>query len=299
MAADFDAEIKSFLDFVSIEKGLSKNTLLSYARDLKQYARFLKKRKRSGLDSVDRSEITDFLLEERDRGLSARSVSRALVAVRMLHRFLTQEGRLKEDVAEALEAPKLWKTLPEALSVSEVETLLKSPNARKPQGARDQACLELMYAAGLRVSEAASLKLNHVNFDEGILRVTGKGDKERLVPVGRAARQSLKRYLDGARKAWVEGRPEEALFVTRLGRKMSRQAIWVLLRKYAKASGIRKKVYPHILRHSFATHLLENGADLRVVQELLGHADISTTQIYTHMDKSRLKGIHQKFHPRP
>ena len=299
MAADVDGEIKSFLDFVSIEKGLSKNTLLSYARDLRHYARFLKKGKRADLGSVDRAEITNFLLEERDRGLSARSVSRALVAVRMLHRFLTQEGRLKEDVAEAMEAPKLWKTLPEALSVAEVEVLLKSPNTRKPQGMRDQACLELMYAAGLRVSEAASLQLNHLNFNEGILRVTGKGDKQRLVPVGRAARQSLKRYLDGARKEWVQGRSEEALFVTRLGRKMSRQAIWVLLRKYAKTSGLRKKVYPHILRHSFATHLLENGADLRVVQELLGHADIFTTQIYTHMDKSRLKGIHQKFHPRP
>lgn len=299
MAADLAAEIKSFLDFVSIEKGLSKNTLLSYARDLRRYTAFLKKKKRSDLNDISRAEITDFLLEERDRGLSARSVARALVSVRMLHRFLAQEGRLKEDVAQALEAPKLWKTLPEALSVVEVETLLKSPNIRKPQGSRDQACLEILYAAGLRVSEVSSLKLDHVNFNEGILRVMGKGDKERLVPVGRAALRSLERYLGGARKHWLQGRAEEALFVTRLGRKMSRQAIWALLKKYAKAAGIRKKVYPHILRHSFATHLLENGADLRVVQELLGHADISTTQIYTHMDKSRLKGIHQKFHPRP
>jgi len=299
LAVDFDREIRSFLDFVSIEKGLSKNTLLSYARDLRQYVFFLKKKKHADLHRVNREDITDFLLAGRDRGLSARSLSRTLVAVRMLHRFLTQEGRLKEDVAEALEAPKLWKTLPEALSVAEVEALLKKPNVRKPQGARDQACLELLYAAGLRVSEASSLKLNHVNFDEGILRVTGKGDKERLVPVGRAARLSLTRYLKGAREQWLEGRVEDALFVTRLGRRMSRQAIWQVVRKHAKAAGIRKKVYPHILRHSFATHLLENGADLRVVQELLGHADISTTQIYTHMDKSRLKGIHQKFHPRP
>lgn len=294
-----EAEIKSFLDFVSIEKGLSKNTLLSYARDLRQYAAFLKKRKQYDLRDVTRGEITDFLLAGKDRGLSARSLSRALVAVRMLHRFLAQEGRLKEDAAAAMEAPKLWKTLPEALSIAEIETLLRRPNVRKPQGVRDQACLELMYAAGLRVSEAASLNLNHINFDEGILRVTGKGDKQRLVPVGRTARASLKRYLEGARKKWTERYVEDAVFVTRLGRRMSRQAIWQVVRKHAKAAGIRKKVYPHILRHSFATHLLENGADLRVVQELLGHADISTTQIYTHIDKSRLKGIHQKFHPRP
>ena len=294
-----DADIKSFLNFVSIEKGLSKNTLLSYARDLRRYAAFLKKRKLDELTRVGREDITDFLLEEQDRGLSARSVSRALVAVRMLHRFLTQEGRLKEDAAELLEAPKLWKTLPEVLSVAEVEVLLKSPNARKLQGLRDQACLELMYAAGLRASEVTGLKLGQLNFEEGIVRVTGKGEKERMVPVGRPARQSLRRYLDRARNRWVKEGQEDALFVTHFGRKMSRQAVWKILRKYAKESRLQKKVYPHILRHSFATHLLENGADLRVVQELLGHADISTTQIYTHMDKSRLKGIHKKFHPRP
>ncbi len=294
-----DTDIKAFLDFVSIEKGLSKNTLLSYARDLRRYVAFLKKSKKPDLESVTRGDITDFLFKEKDRGLSARSISRELVAVRMLHRFLTQEGRLKEDVAAVLEAPKLWKTLPEALSEAEVERLLKAPNARKPQGSRDQACLELMYAAGLRASEAAGLKLGHLNFEEGMIRVTGKGDKERMVPVGKAARQSLRRYLDGARNRWVKDRAEDALFVTHFGRKMSRQAIWALLKKYAKETRIQKKIYPHILRHSFATHLLENGADLRVVQELLGHADISTTQIYTHMDKSRLKGIHQKFHPRP
>ncbi len=294
-----DADIKSFLNFVSIEKGLSKNTLLSYARDLRRYAAFLKKRKLAELTRVGREDITDFLLEEKDRGLSARSVARALVAVRMLHRFLTQEGRLKEDAAELLETPKLWKTLPEVLSVAEVEVLLKSPSGRNLQGLRDQACLELMYAAGLRASEVTGLKLGQLNFEEGIVRVTGKGEKERMVPVGRPARPSPRGFLDRARNRWVKGAEEDAFFVTRFGRKMSRQAVWKILRKYAKESRLQKKVYPHILRHSFATHLLENGADLRVVQELLGHADISTTQIYTHMDKSRLKGIHKKFHPRP
>ena len=294
-----EQDVRSFLDFISIEKGLSRNTLLSYARDLRHYAAFLKKRKIGALERVTRAEITDFLLKEKDRGLSARSVSRALVAVRMLHRFLTQEGRLRQDVAQALEAPKLWKTLPDVLSVTEIEALLEAPNVRKPDGARDQACLELMYAAGLRASETAGLKLNHLSFEEGVLRVYGKGGKERFVPVGRPARQSVKRYVDGARGRWLESRAEDALFITRGGRKMSRQAVWHILKKYARRAGIQKKVSPHTLRHSFATHLLENGADLRVVQELLGHADISTTQIYTHMDKSRLKGIHQKFHPRP
>lgn len=292
-------EIGAFLDFISIEKGLSHNTLLSYARDLRRYAAFIKKNNIAVLDRIGRSEISDFLLTEKDRGLSARSVSRALVAVRMFHRFLAREGRLKEDVAEAMEAPKIWKTLPEVLSISEIEVLLKVPDVRKAQGCRDQACLELMYAAGLRASEAAGLKLSHLSLDEGILRVRGKGDKERLVPVGRLALKSVKRYADSARNRLLKGRAEDALFVSRAGRKMSRQAIWAILKKCAREAGLRKKVTPHILRHSFATHLLENGADLRVVQELLGHADISTTQIYTHMDRSRLKGIHQKFHPRP
>lgn len=294
-----EEDIRSFLDFISIEKGLSRNTLISYRHDLRLYADFLKKKKVPGFDRVTRAEITDFLLEEKDREQTARSVSRALVAVRMLHRFLAQEGRIKEDVAAALEAPKVWKTLPEALSVDEIERLIKAPNAHKPQGSRDQACLELMYAAGLRASEAAGLKLSNLSFEEGVLRVYGKGSKERFVPVGRKALQSLKRYIGGARARWLKGRAEDALFVTRAGKKMSRVTIWQILKNNAKEAGIRKEVYPHILRHSFATHLLENGADLRVVQELLGHADISTTQIYTHMDKSRLKGIHQKFHPRP
>ena len=288
-----------FLDFLSIEKGLSKNTLMAYRRDLKRYMAFLGKKGATSLDSVNRRTIMEYLLKERDRGLNASSVARGLVAIRMFHRFLTEEGKIKEDVTEALEAPKLWKHLPDCLSIQEVEALLKAPNARKAQGIRDQACLELMYATGLRASELAGLKTKHLNFDPSYIRIIGKGEKERIVPMGRSAKKSVRRYLEQVRPQWVKGDPEDALFVSRLGKKLSRQTVWMILKKYVHAAGLRKKVYPHILRHSFATHLLENGADLRVVQELLGHSDISTTQIYTHVEKSRLKNIHQKFHPRP
>ncbi len=288
-----------FLDYLSIEKGLSKNTLLAYERDLKRYGNYLKRAGISSLDGVTRKEIMEFLLKEKDRGLSATSISRGLVAIRMWHRFLAQEGRIKEDVTEVLEAPKLWKHLPEVLSVTEVEMLLKAPNARKTQGIRDQALLELLYATGMRASEAATVKVGHLNFESGYIRVIGKGDKERIVPVGQHAKKSVQRYLDQARPQWVKQASEDALFVTHLGRKMSRQTVWGILKKYSRLAKVKKKIYPHILRHSFATHLLENGADLRVVQELLGHSDISTTQIYTHVEKSRLKSIHQKFHPRP
>ena len=293
--------IRQFLDSLSIEKGLSRNTLLGYGRDLRRYAAYLEgKKKISSLSKVSRREITDFLLHEKDRELEPTSIARALVAVRMFHRFLTDEGKLSEDVTDALESPKLWKKLPNYLSTSEVERLIAAPNARKSQGIRDQAVLELMYATGLRASEVTTLRLGSLDFEDGIVRILGKGSKERIVPMGRKARESVRRYLDRARPEWAKkGGAGEALFLTRLGKPMSRQSVWAILKDCAKKSRLGKKIYPHILRHSFATHLLEGGADLRVVQELLGHADIVTTQIYTHVDKSRLKGIHQKFHPRP
>ncbi len=293
--------IRQFLDCLSIEKGLSRNTLLAYGRDLRRYADYLEKKKKiTSLGKVGRREITDFLLHEKDRDLEPTSIARALVAVRMFHRFLADEGRLPQDVTDALESPKLWKKLPNYLSASEVERLLAAPNPRRTQGLRDQAVLELMYATGMRASEATTLRLSSLDFEDGIVRILGKGSKERIVPMGRKARESVRRYLERGRPEWVKrANGTEALFLTRLGRPMSRQSVWAILKVCAKKSGLGKKVYPHILRHSFATHLLEGGADLRVVQELLGHADIVTTQIYTHVDKARLKGIHQKFHPRP
>ncbi len=287
-----------FLDSLSIEKGLSKNTTISYGRDLRRYVLFFKKNGVATPSAVTRKEIMDFLLNERDRELSPVSVARELVAIRMFHRFLVAEGKLSEDVTESLEAPKLFKHLPDVLSAKEVEVLLESPNTRQPQGIRDRAVLEFMYATGSRASEVSTVKLGSVNFETGYARIRGKGEKERLVPLGSMAKKSLKRYLEAVRTRWLQGKTEEALFLTRQGKKMSRQAVWAILKKYAKIAGLRKDVYPHTLRHSFATHLLEGGADLRVVQELLGHSDISTTQIYTHVEKSRLKSIHAKFHPR-
>ena len=290
--------VKEFLDSLSVEKGLSRNTLLSYGRDLRHYTGYLKKKKIASMDHVTRREIMDFLMEEKDRGLEPASVARALVALRMFHRFLAEEGKVPENVTDALESPKLWKHLPEILSLSEVEELLKAPDSRRLSGLRDLALLELLYAAGLRASEIASLKVSQADLEGGMLRVMGKGSKERMVPIGRKAREVLKRYLRRSRAEGPAG-GSEYLFLSRAGRPISRQTVWSILKKYARRRGLRKKIYPHILRHSFATHLLENGADLRVVQELLGHSDISTTQIYTHVEKSRLKSIHQKFHPRP
>lgn len=292
--------LKEFLDSLISEKGLSRNTFLSYGRDLRRYAAFLRKRKIDSLSGASRHEITAFMLHEKDRGLEPSSVARALVAIRMFHRFLVEEGKLSENVTDVLESPKPWKKLPQCLTFPEVESLLKAPNVRRAQGIRDQALLELMYATGLRATEVTTLKLSSLNFQDGVVRVMGKGSKERIVPMGRKSRESIRRYMAQTRPKWTaSGGPVDALFVTRQGLRMSRQSVWAVLKKYAKSSGIRKKIFPHILRHSFATHLLENGADLRVVQELLGHADIVTTQIYTHLDKARLKGIHQKFHPRP
>ena len=291
--------VEIFLDGLSAEKGLSKNTRLAYGQDLRGYLRFLKSRKIASMKAVTRGEIMNFLLAERDRGLEPASVARALVAIRMFHRFLMEEGEVQENVTDALESPKLWKHLPEVLSAAEVERLLDEPNSRQLQGLRDLALLELLYASGLRASEASTLRISQVDLENGILRVLGKGSKERVVPVGRKAREVLGRYLKRTRPEWVKDQASDALFVSRLGKPLSRQSVWAVLKKYARSSGIRKKIYPHILRHSFATHLLEGGADLRVVQELLGHADIVTTQIYTHIDKSRLKSIHKQFHPRP
>ncbi|HXV19158.1 MAG TPA: tyrosine-type recombinase/integrase, partial [Candidatus Omnitrophota bacterium] len=234
-----------FLDYLSVEKGLSKNTLSAYQRDLKSYLAFLKKSKIKSLETVSRKHIMEYLLAERDRGLNPSSVSRGLVAIRMFHRFLAEEGKIREDVTQALESPKLFKHLPEALNVAEVESLIASPNVRKAQGMRDHAVLELMYATGLRASEVTGLKTGHLNFETGVIRIFGKGEKERVVPMGQASQKSLKRYLEKARPVWTKGGAEDALFVSKLGKRMSRQTVWGILKKYAKLAGVRKKIYPH------------------------------------------------------
>ncbi len=291
--------LEEFFNFLSVEKGLSKNTLSSYKNDLNKYIGYLENNKIDSIDKVKRSDITNFLLSRKDKGILAVSISRNLVAIKGFHRFLLRENFIREDVTSALEAPKLWKRLPDALNIDEVLKLLKSPNVREKQGVRDRAVLELLYATGMRVSELTNLRLSDLNLDVGFIKCIGKGQKERIIPVGKFAIDWLRRYLDKTRPGFLKNRQNERLFITRYGKNISRQTIWKLIKKYASVARIKKRLSPHTLRHSFASHLLERGADLRIVQEMLGHSNISTTQIYTHIDKGRLKLIHQKYHPRP
>ncbi len=291
--------VEEFLDYLIVERGLSKNTISAYRTDLYKYADYLnQKKKKSHLSEVSRDDIRDYMMFQKDKGLSGNSVSRNLVAIKVFHRFCLREKYIKEDITSVLDSPKLWKHLPEALSLSEVEEILKKPNVRNWMGLRDRAALELMYATGLRVSEIVNLNIENINLDVGFVRCVGKGSKERIVPIGRQSQAALDRYIKKSRTKLAKSESVNSLFLSRLGKKISRQSFWKMIKKYARLAGIKKDIMPHTLRHSFATHLLEGGADLRVVQEMLGHADITTTQIYTHIDKERLKSIHHKFHPR-
>lgn len=291
--------IEVFLSYLSVERGLSNNTLLSYKRDLARFFGYLKKRRIVSAERVTRQLISSFMLSEKERGLSANSVSRELACIKSFFKFLLRERKIKEDITSVIESPRLWKKLPSTLNLDEVEMLLKAPNVRDLMGARDKASLELMYATGMRVSELISLKMNDLNMDVGFVKCFGKGGKERIVPFGKKAKESIIRYLEKSRPFFLKKKVSNFLFLTRLGKPMSRQTFWKTIKRYAALAGIKKEIMPHSLRHSFATHILERGADLRVVQEMLGHADISTTQIYTHVSKDRLKSIHHKYHPRP
>lgn len=291
--------IETFLNYLSVERGLARNTILSYQEDLKGYINFLKEHSISTLSKTTKSDIVDFMLWQKDKGMGANSIARRLAAIRMFYRFLVRERILKEDPTSLIDSPKLWKKIPETLSVNEVEALLNQPNRKDRQGIRDRAILELLYATGMRVSEAVNLKVNDVNLGVGFLRCLGKGNKERIVPVGAKAIQMTKRYLGESRPYLLKEKESEFLFLNRFGKKISRQSLWKIIKRYACQARIKKSLKPHILRHSFATHLLERGADLRSVQEMLGHSNISTTQIYTHISKDRLKTIHKMFHPRP
>ncbi len=291
--------VDAFLEHLAIERGLAANTRLAYASDLARFTAYLQYRGITQINSVQRQHITDYLMEQRKRGLSARSVARHLAALRMFCRFLYREKMLANDITQLVDTPKLWRSLPQTLNYDEVDRLLAAPAVRTKVGLRDKAMLELMYATGLRVSETARLKLSEINQEAGFLRTVGKGSKERIVPVGKQAIEWLQRYLTEARPHF--GRTPPAcgeIFLSTRGKPLSRKTIWHLIKKYARAAGIRKNITPHTLRHSFATHLLENGGDLRVIQEMLGHADISTTQIYTHVDQGRLKDTHYRYHPR-
>ena len=292
--------IDQFLNFLIVERGLAKNTTSAYRYDLYKFAKYLESCQVTSMDKVTKDHLTRYLLKLKQKGLSTNSISRNLAAIKMFFRFLVSENYLKVNIASVIESPKLWKKLPEALNLNEVEKLLLSPNGKGWISVRDRACLELLYATGMRVSEIVGLKLSDLNLDVGFVRCLGKGSKERIVPLGRTAKKAIEKYLHKTRPKLVKKKVSESgLFITRLGKKMSRQNFWKMLKNYSHTAGIKKNISPHMLRHSFATHLLERGADLRVVQELLGHANISTTQIYTHINKERLKSIHHKYHPRP
>ncbi len=291
--------IEQFLSYISVERGMANNTLSSYKRDLCKFADYLKSKKIDSIDKVSRQMINSFMMTEKDRGLASNSVSRELACIKSFFKFLLKENIIKENAATIIESPKLWKKLPFTLSVSEVEALLNAPNVKDLMEMRDKACMELMYATGMRVSELVNLKMDDINMGVGFAKCFGKGSKERIVPFGKKAKESLERYLEKSRPQFLKKSISNYLFLTRLSKPMSRQTFWKIIKRYVKVARIKKKITPHSLRHSFATHILERGADLRIVQEMLGHADISTTQIYTHVSKYRLKSIHQKFHPRP
>jgi len=294
------AIIEQFLDFLTVERGLAANTISSYRIDLSRFVAFLKKCRVSTFDGVKKDTLLKYLMELKDSGLAANSISRNLAAIKTLYKFLVNERLVKENVAGVLESPRLWKKLPDTLSIDEVEKLINAPDGRNWRGLRDKASLELMYATGMRVSELINLKTNSINMDVGFVKCVGKGSKERIIPLGNKAKEAITRYMEKSRvKLARDGSQDQSLFLTRLGKGMSRQSFWKMVKAYARKSGIKKAISPHKLRHSFATHLLERGADLRIVQEMLGHSDISTTQIYTHINKERLKSIHHKFHPRP
>ena len=295
-----EAFVESFLNYLSVERGLAKNTIASYHQDLKAFLAFVKSRSISAFSQTDKGDIIAFMLAQKDKGLAANSVARMLAALRMLYRFLVRERIIKSDPTSLIDSPKLWKKIPETLSVNEIEALLSQPDIRdKRLGIRDRAILETLYATGMRVSELVNLRQDQVNLQIGFLRCIGKGNKERVIPLGKKAIASIERYRAVSRPVLLKKKDSEYLFVSRLGKKISRQSFWKMIKRYARAARIKKPIRPHILRHSFATHLLERGADLRSVQEMLGHSNIATTQIYTHINRDRLKSIHRMYHPRP
>ncbi|MBP9854094.1 MAG: site-specific tyrosine recombinase XerD [Candidatus Omnitrophica bacterium] len=290
--------IDEFINYLAVERGLAKNTLLAYSRDLSKYAQFLKKKGISEAMSVSRKHITDFMYDQKTKKMSTNSICRGLAAIKTFHRFLVRERIAKEDPTNLIETPKLWKRIPDVLTSGEIESLINVSKGRGWQAIRDNAIIELFYASGMRVSELSDLKLENIDLNVGYVRCIGKGSKERIIPIGRRAKETTGHYCEKVRVKLAKNAEPAQLFLSRLGKRISRQSVWKIIKLHAKKANIKKTIKPHTLRHSFATHLLENGADLRSVQEMLGHADISTTQIYTHVDKERLKSVHREFHPR-
>ncbi len=294
---EVESDIRAFLDYLRVEKGLAENSLLAYRRDISKFAAFAGKR---GLKTAEvrRSDIVDFLGALYRQGLDSRSVARYLVTIRHFFRSMLAEEIVKEDPAANIESPKFRSSLPEFLSLEEVDRLLAQPTTETAVGLRDKAMIEVLYSTGLRVSELCGLRVSDLHMDMGCLRCIGKGNKERIVPIGRKALGAVEDYLKKARPELLGERVSPHLFLNRTGRKIDRIAFWRLLGEYGRKAGLRKSLTPHMLRHSFATHLLDRGADLRSVQMMLGHSDISTTQIYTHVVEERLKQVYKAHHPR-
>jgi integrase/recombinase XerD len=292
-----DLYIEIFTDYLRVEKGLAANSISAYNQDLKKYTQFLKQQKITEPRKIDRKHISDFLFLLR-KSISVRSIARVLSTIRNFHLFLLREKITNSDPSHLIDAPKIDKNIPNFLSFEEVTRTLKAPNLKKVQGVRDRAILELMYATGLRVSELTNMRSPDINVDVGFIKCKGKGSKERIVPLGKVAQRFLEKYLIEVRPKLLGKQTCEYLFLAQGGRHLSRQSVWKIIKKTLKKAGVKKKASPHTLRHSFATHLLEGGADLRSVQAMLGHASITTTQIYTHVNQTRLKKIHKQFHPR-
>ncbi|MCH7833637.1 MAG: site-specific tyrosine recombinase XerD [Proteobacteria bacterium] len=289
--------VDRFLDAIWMERGLSPNTLGAYRADLMTLGRGLSVGSKS-IDMADKADLLAFIAHRVENGAKPRSTARQLSSFRRFFRYIMREGLRDNDPTADIEMPRIGRSLPQTLSEEEVDALLNAPNTDEPLGHRDRAMLELLYATGLRVSELINLKQSQINFNQGVLRIIGKGDRERLIPLGEESQRWLKNFIDGPRMEILLERQTDYLFPTRRGDRMTRQAFWHIIKRYAEKSGIRKKMSPHSLRHAFATHLLNRGADLRVVQLLLGHSDLSTTQIYTHVARERLKDLHGEHHPR-
>jgi len=296
---EIESQINEFLDYLTLERGLSLHTISAYRRDLKKFSAYAANIKGGDFLRFRHEEIVGFVYALKDHQLQPSSVARTIVAVKVFYRFLVSQRRLAQDPTELLESPRLGKYLPAVLSVEEVDRLLAGLQGKEPHQQRDRAIFELMYATGMRVSELTNVKVQDVDESLGVVRCLGKGQKERIVPVGRTARKIMREYVLKARPLLLNNAQSPFLFVSRLAKPLSRVMVWKLIKSYALKANITKELSPHTLRHSFATHLLDRGADLRIVQELLGHSNISTTQIYTHLNKDRLKSIHHKFHPRP
>jgi integrase/recombinase XerD len=294
-----EEEIDAFIRYLAVERGLSENYQVSTRRSLAEFAQWcLRRHSLESARAITINEITEYLGDRKRAGLAAASIKLIVVALKIFFRFLLGKKLVLRDPTETLSLPRIERYLPETLNEIQVEQLLEAIDTTAPLGLRDRAMVELLYASGLRISELANARLENFNAEDRILRVIGKGSKTRLVPVGRKACEALAAYLSGKRPNLVSRRTGNEIFLSARGTKLTTARIWQIVKKHARKSGLEANIYPHLLRHSFATHLLANGADLRIIQEMLGHADISTTQVYTHVDQQRLKAVHRKFHPR-